>query len=319
MGDPSELPVVDRAHYAIGREISHGGAARFVLARDLRLDREVVIKELLVSSDDRRARLHREIRIVAGLAHPGIVAIHEAGRWPSGEPFYAMARAAGEPLERVIARTPTLAARLALVPHVIAAADAIAHAHARGVIHRQLANNVWIGEPGETVVIGWGEARGRDDEVAAVRDRTVVSIDGPAAAAAPVSGAGDAKDDPRADVRALAALLGSLVGKARHPLAAVRRARRSRRCPPRSPMRSAARPGREDARDRDRPRHARDRGARGRRSHSRAVAPRRRHARAARRTRRAGPRPRRTLTTDPTRAIAELARAPSSAATVPPS
>ena len=54
------------------------------------------------------ARFEREARITARLAHPAIVAIHEAGRWPSGEPFFAMKLVAGTSLDKRIAETKTL-------------------------------------------------------------------------------------------------------------------------------------------------------------------------------------------------------------------
>src|SRR5262249_35985280 len=55
---------------------------------------------------------------------------------------------------------PTLRARLALLPHVVALADAVAHAHGEGIVHRDLKPaNVLVGEFGETVVIDWGLAK----------------------------------------------------------------------------------------------------------------------------------------------------------------
>jgi eukaryotic-like serine/threonine-protein kinase len=56
------------------------------------------------------------------------VSVHEAGRWPSGNPFDAMKYVAGKPLSEVIAKTVTLTDRLALLPSFITVADAIAYA-----------------------------------------------------------------------------------------------------------------------------------------------------------------------------------------------
>ena len=89
-----------RATTCAAAEIGRGGMGRIVRARDRRLGRAVAIKELL---DERlRARFEREARITARLQHPAIVHVHEAGRWPSGEPFYAMKFVAGQPLDEVI-------------------------------------------------------------------------------------------------------------------------------------------------------------------------------------------------------------------------
>src|SRR6476659_1835559 len=118
--DYPELIVVDRAHYAIGAELARGGMGKISTARDRRLGRAIAIKELLVRDADLAARFEREARITAQLQHPSIVNVHEAGRWSTGEPFYAMKLVAGRPLDQAIAEAKTLAARLALLPHAIA-------------------------------------------------------------------------------------------------------------------------------------------------------------------------------------------------------
>ena len=71
----------------------------------------------------------REALITARLQHPGIVPVHEAGRWPSGDPYYSMKLVSGRTLKELVAERGELAARLALLPHVIAVAEAIGYAH----------------------------------------------------------------------------------------------------------------------------------------------------------------------------------------------
>ncbi|MDQ3370692.1 MAG: serine/threonine-protein kinase, partial [Myxococcota bacterium] len=154
------LPLVDAAFYKADREIARGGMGRIVAAEDQRLGRRVALKELLEPAGEQLTRFQREALITARLQHPGIVPVYEAGRWPTGEPFFAMKLVAGRPLDRVIADAHTLEERLALLPRIAAATDAIAYAHSQRVVHRDLKPaNVLIGEFGETVVIDWGLAK----------------------------------------------------------------------------------------------------------------------------------------------------------------
>src|SRR5205085_907405 len=94
--------------------------------------------------------------ITAKLQHPAIVAIHEAGVWPTGEPFYAMKLVAGTSLDEAIEKLPTLEKRLGLLPSVIAVVDALAYAHKHSIVHRDLKPaNVLVGKApytGETAL-----------------------------------------------------------------------------------------------------------------------------------------------------------------------
>ncbi|MFZ5442107.1 MAG: protein kinase domain-containing protein [Myxococcota bacterium] len=156
---PSSLPHVDPLLYLSSRELSRGGMGRIRLATDARLQRLVAIKEMLPGSSDSR-RFLREARITARLQHPSIVKVHEAGTWPDGEPFFVMPFVQGRSLDKVLSDARSLDARLALLPHLLAVADALASAHAQRVIHRDLKPaNILVGSFGETVVIDWGLAR----------------------------------------------------------------------------------------------------------------------------------------------------------------
>ncbi|HKE14531.1 MAG TPA: protein kinase, partial [Kofleriaceae bacterium] len=168
--DHMELVEVDPDHYVAGCEVARGGMGRIVAARDRRLGRVVAIKELIQNTAERAARLEREALITARLQHPAIVNLHEAGRWPSGQPFYSMKLVAGRSLAQVVSEPRPLAERLALLPNLIAMAEAVAYAHRHHIIHRDLKpSNVLIGELGETVVIDWGLAK---DLAAEPGDRT---------------------------------------------------------------------------------------------------------------------------------------------------
>jgi tetratricopeptide (TPR) repeat protein/tRNA A-37 threonylcarbamoyl transferase component Bud32 len=162
------LSPVDADHYVLGDEIARGGMGRIFRARDRRLGRDIAIKETFARSDERR--FEREARITARLQHPSIVQVHEAGVWPTGEPFFAMQLVSGRSLDDAIGAAKTLDERLALVPNALAVADAIAYAHSQGVIHRDLKpRNVIVGEFGETVVIDWGLAKDLTTDDADVR------------------------------------------------------------------------------------------------------------------------------------------------------
>jgi len=208
--------VVDPAAYERGAELARGGMGRIVAAHDLRHDRPVALKEPLSADPGLVARFHREALITARLQHPAIVPIYEAGQWPDGRPFFAMRKVDGRPLDQTIAERPTLAARLALVPTAIVVAEAVAYAHSRGVVHRDLKpHNVLVGAYGETVVIDWGLAKRVG--VAEPAQATGASGDAPSMTQAggavgtpsymaPEQARG-AEVDERADVYALGALL----------------------------------------------------------------------------------------------------------------
>ncbi|HEX2686684.1 MAG TPA: serine/threonine-protein kinase [Kofleriaceae bacterium] len=163
-GDLPSLPTVSALHYRPDHEIARGGMGRIVAAEDQRLGRPVALKELLEPSPEQLGRFQREALITARLQHPGIVPVYEAGLWPSGEPFFAMKLVSGRPFDQVIGDAKTLEERLALLPRIAAATEAIAYAHSQRVIHRDLKpGNILIGEFGETVVIDWGLAKSLDD------------------------------------------------------------------------------------------------------------------------------------------------------------
>ncbi len=163
VGDLPTLPTVPHSVYKGDKEIARGGMGRIVAVEDQRLRRPVALKELLDPSPDQLGRFQREALITARLQHPGIVPVYEAGQWPSGEPFFAMKMVSGRPLDNVIAELRTLDERIALLPRIAAAADAMAYAHSQRVIHRDLKPaNVLIGDFGETVVIDWGLAKDLD-------------------------------------------------------------------------------------------------------------------------------------------------------------
>jgi WD40 repeat protein len=216
---PAPLQTREPERYDTLGEHGRGGLGRVLRAHDRELGRTVAIKELLRRGRAAEVRFLREALITARLEHPGIVPVHEAGRWPDGTPFYSMKLVAGRPLRELVEAARTLEQRLALIPHVVAVADAIAYAHARRIVHRDLKPaNVIVGDYGETVVIDWGlakdlsasehDATGEPYRSASPPDDVTVAgaIMGTPAFMAPEQARGEPGDE-RADVYALGAML----------------------------------------------------------------------------------------------------------------
>ncbi len=147
----------DAERYKVVSEHARGGLGRVMQAIDRRLDRPVAVKELLGKGGE--ARFVREAFITAQLQHPSIVPVHDLGRWSDGKPYYVMKMVSGRSLADLIKERSSLDERLALLPNVIAVAEAMAYAHTQRIIHRDLKpSNILVGEFGETVVVDWGIA-----------------------------------------------------------------------------------------------------------------------------------------------------------------
>lgn len=152
------------ARYAVSRRIGVGGMGEVWLAHDAVLDHPVALKVLAAHLAPDPAwvdRFLREARLTAGLEHPGIVPVHDIGRWGDGRPFYAMKVIEGEDLDQHIlalhAGPPDPAALRRLIDAFSRAVEAVAYAHARGVVHRDLKpRNLRLGRFGEVVVLDWG-------------------------------------------------------------------------------------------------------------------------------------------------------------------
>ncbi|MFT3693263.1 MAG: protein kinase [Kofleriaceae bacterium] len=221
---PRELADAGTERYRVTGEVGRGGLGRVLRAQDSVLDRPVALKELFSTSDAMRGRFVREALITARLQHPSIVPVYDAGQLDDRSPFYAMKLVAGRPLDKAIAEATTLPQRLALLPTVLAVADAMAYAHSEQIIHRDLKPaNILVGRYGETIVIDWGLAKDltkqERDTAEPNRDdadgvQTVAgTMMGTPAYMAPEQAAGEAVD-ARTDVYALGALLYQVVSGA---------------------------------------------------------------------------------------------------------
>ena len=189
------------------------------LADDAVLERPVALKVLTVVEGAGEAEsLLREARVIAGLEHPGLVPVHDAGLLPDGRVYYAMKFVGGERLDRYAAGGRTLWDRLAAFQKIC---DAVAFAHAHGVLHRDLKpENVMIGAFGEVLVMDWGVARRAGDPPEP--GGTVV---GTRAYMAPEQAEGRSERlDERTDVYALGAILRDLLEVRPEPPAAATKA-----------------------------------------------------------------------------------------------
>jgi hypothetical protein len=174
--DVGTPPAAALAHEIEGRyttvlEAARGGMGRVWLVRDEQLGREVALKELLPDpggsthpttspSHPMGGRFAREARVTAQLQHPSITPVYELGRRPDGALYYTMKFVRGKTLSEAIAERRSFEERRRLLPHFVDLCQAIAYAHSRGVVHRDIKpGNVMIGDFGETVVVDWGLAK----------------------------------------------------------------------------------------------------------------------------------------------------------------
>jgi eukaryotic-like serine/threonine-protein kinase len=125
--------------YSIEREIGRGGMGVVYLARDIALDRQVAVKQLppdLTTSAEHRARFLREVRTAAGLSHPNVVPIHLVEE-QADVVCFVMSFVEGETLREWVTRSgPLSAGDSARVMQEVA--WALAHAHERGIVHRDV-------------------------------------------------------------------------------------------------------------------------------------------------------------------------------------
>ena len=152
-------PDFSTTKYTFVKELGRGGMGTVYLAEDTELNRQVAIKVLSTPelTEDLRRRMIREAQIIAGLEHPGIVPVHDAGVLPDGRVFYAMKFVRGVRLDEFAASNDSIRDRLRKFQPVC---EAVAFAHAHGVIHRDLKpQNIMIGSFGEVLVLDWGVAK----------------------------------------------------------------------------------------------------------------------------------------------------------------
>lgn len=199
--------------YSIERELGRGGMGIVFLARDVALDRLVAIKLLpptFAADPDHRARFLAEARTAAGLSHPNIVPIHSVEEHGDFV-FFVMGYVDGETLRERVERVGAISPRYAMKV-MQEVAWALAYAHQRGVVHRDIKpDNIMIEEATDrAMVTDFGIAQvGRTGE-----EESSGEIVGTARYMSPEQACGD-KLDGRSDLYSLAAtMFYALTGRA---------------------------------------------------------------------------------------------------------
>ncbi len=154
----------DAGRYQLLGEIARGGMGVVLKGRDVDLGRDVAVKVLLEKHCDRSEMLRRfveEAQIAGQLQHPGIIPIYELGRLPDDRLYIAMKLIRGRTLASLLeGRADPADERLRYLGIFEQVCQAMAYAHACGVVHRDLKpSNVMVGNFGEVLVMDWGLAK----------------------------------------------------------------------------------------------------------------------------------------------------------------
>src|SRR5512138_2023615 len=200
-------------NYRITEKLGVGGQGTVYKATDIKLGRTVVIKVLpqeLTAKESNLKRFEREARLASSLDHPNICTIFDLDEL-DGVHFIAMQHVEGKNVRQLVNGRP-LELKTALLIGV-QVADALAVAHSRGIIHRDIkSGNVMVTPAGQVKVLDFGLAKLLDEEIAASTglhqtELTEVGVPyGTATYAAPEQARGD-RVDKRADVFSTGVLL----------------------------------------------------------------------------------------------------------------
>lgn len=202
--DPGFVADPSRSRVHAGDILGEGGMAVVQRAADRSLERDVALKVLKPRGADegleqyylRAYAFRREAALTASLEHPAIPPVYDIGR-VEGRPAFTMQRLSGRPLDACVRSEHRPA--IALVELLLRAVEAIAFAHSRGIVHRDLTPaNILVADFGAVYVLDWGVA-------ARIGEGGGVGVGTPAWMA-PEQATGTPAD-PRMDVFAIGALL----------------------------------------------------------------------------------------------------------------
>lgn len=214
-GDSGMTPLMpgDVPDYELLEMIGQGGMGVVYAAHQSSIARTVAVKMLKQGGrvgDEQRDKFISEAVVTGELDHPNIVPIYDMGANDEGALFYSMKRVKGTPWDEVL-KDRSLDENLNILMRV---ADAVAFAHAGGVVHRDLKpENVMLGDYGEVLVMDWGLARVTTDFRNADAIYQPESLGGTPAYMAPEMARGPIdKIDGRSDVYLLGAILYEIIG-----------------------------------------------------------------------------------------------------------
>lgn len=225
--EAADSPDLEGTRYRLVDKLGQGGMGGVFRVQDRELEREVALKAISVADPGGvlSSRLLQEARVIARLEHPGIVPVHDAGTLRDGRPYYTMKLVQGKRLDEHLEDVSGLSDRLRIFLRIC---DAVAFAHAQGVLHRDLKpTNVMVGPFGEVLVMDWGLSKllksSASAEKASARKANELgdtdsgqgtahgSVLGTPGYMSPEQTRGDASLDERADIYSLGAILDFLV------------------------------------------------------------------------------------------------------------
>ena len=167
--DRPQLVQEIRQRFETVRLLGEGGAGEVLAARDNDIGRQVALKRIRgeVRSPEALLRFVEEIRTIGRLEHPNVIPIHDVGVDERGDYYFVMKFVDGETIESLIERLRSGDAethrrypfeeRMRIFRGLL---EAVAFAHARGVVHRDIKPaNVMVGKFGEVLLMDWGIAK----------------------------------------------------------------------------------------------------------------------------------------------------------------